>query len=75
MKIPAGTTAYIGAPPSSAWFCGHGGTMSCCCLPIFDPLLSNTAGLLDELDARALRMLDHYDDPGVEFPLGVINIG
>ena len=49
--------------------------MSRCCLPVLDPLLPDAVGLFDELVARALPMLDYNDNPGVEFSLGVINIG
>jgi hypothetical protein len=43
--------------------------------PVLDPLLPNSVGLFDEQVARALCMVDYDDDAGVEFSLGVINIG
>lgn len=48
--------------------------MSGCCLPVIDPLLPNAVSSIDEFVARALPVLDQDDDPGVEFPLRVINI-
>jgi hypothetical protein len=35
----------------------------------------NAVGAFDEFVAWALPVLDYNDDAGVEFPLGVINIG
>jgi hypothetical protein len=49
--------------------------MSRCRLPVLNPLLPNPVGSFDEFVARALPVLDNNDNPGVEFSLGVINIG
>ncbi len=46
-----------------------------CRVPVIDPLLADAVGSFDEFVARALPVLDHDDDPSVEFSLGVINVG
>ena len=49
--------------------------MSGCCLPVLNPLLANSVRSFDEFAARDLSARDHYDNPGVEFSLGVFYIG
>jgi len=52
----------------------HGGAVSRDRLPVIDPLTANAVGSLDQFGAGALPVLDHNDDPSVEFPLRVIHI-
>jgi hypothetical protein len=49
--------------------------MSSCRLPELNPLLPNAVGSFDEFVAGTLPVLDYNDNSGVEFSLGVINIG
>ena len=59
----------------SPWVRRHGRAVPGCPLPVIDPLVANTIGPLDEFVARASPVLDHDDDPCIEFPLRVIDIG
>ena len=42
--------------------------------PVFDPLLANAVGPVDEFATRFLSVFDNHDHPGIELSLGVIDI-
>lgn len=43
--------------------------------PVLNPSLPNTIGSFDKSVARTLPVLNHHDNPGVEFSLGVSDVG
>ena len=61
-------------PERSVWIHRHGRAVSGGRRPVVDPLLANAVGSVDEFAARPLPVLDNNDDPGVELPLGVIDV-
>ena len=44
-------------------------------VPVFDPALANRIRPFHQIVARRMPMFDHDDDPGIEIPLRVIDIG
>ena len=47
----------------------HGGAVSRDRLPVINPLTANAVRSLDQFGAGVFPVLDHDDDPSVEFPL------
>ena len=55
--------------------CCHGSAMSGGRLPVIDPSLADCIGSFNQIMAGNMSVLDHENDPSVELPLRVIDIG